>query len=157
QPRACGPGAGRFLLRYQQDQADYRLGAQDWTRGGCLEDGGVLSQAQGALLVTAMRVPFLDLARQDRQLKKEIDRAVWRVLRSARSILGDDLTAFELEFAAHCGAHHAVGVGSGTDALPLALRACGVGPGDRVITAPNTAAPTICAIASTGARPVLID
>jgi dTDP-4-amino-4,6-dideoxygalactose transaminase len=107
--------------------------------------------------VTAMRVPFLDLARQYRQLREEIDRGIGRALSSGWYILGEELAAFEREFAAYCGARHAVGVGSGTDALHLALRACGIGPGDAVITAPNTAVPTACAISSAGARPVFVD
>jgi dTDP-4-amino-4,6-dideoxygalactose transaminase len=104
-----------------------------------------------------MQVPFLDLARQYRQLREEINRAVSRTLESGRYILGDEVAAFEREFAASCGVRHAVGVGSGTEALHLALRACGVRPGDAVITAPNTAVPTVCAIVAAGARPVFVD
>src|SRR4051812_3266995 len=72
-------------------------------------------------------------------------------------VLGAEVAAFEREFAAYCGARHAVGVGSGTEAIHLALRAAGVGPGDAVITAPNTAVPTVCAIVAAGARPVFVD
>jgi dTDP-3-amino-3,4,6-trideoxy-alpha-D-glucose transaminase len=107
--------------------------------------------------VTATRVPFVDLGRHYRQYREEIDRAVARVLESGWYILGEELAAFEREFAAYCGVHNTVGVGSGTDALHLALRACGVGPGDAVITAPNTAVPTVCAIVAAGASPVFID
>jgi dTDP-4-amino-4,6-dideoxygalactose transaminase len=104
-----------------------------------------------------MQVPFFDLRRQYQQTKPEIDGAVHRTLSSGRYILGEELAAFEREFAAYCGARHAVGVGSGTEALHLALRACGVRPGDAVITAPNTAVPTVCAIVSANARPVFVD
>jgi dTDP-4-amino-4,6-dideoxygalactose transaminase len=107
--------------------------------------------------VTATRVPFLDLKRHYRRYREEIDRAVFRVLEGGRYILGEELAAFEREFADACGVRHAVGVGSGTDALHLALRACGVGPGDAVITVPHTAIPTVCAIVAAGAKPVFID
>jgi dTDP-4-amino-4,6-dideoxygalactose transaminase len=104
-----------------------------------------------------MQVPFLELSRQHRQICEEINRAVARVLESGWYILGDEVAAFECEFAAACGVSHAVGVGSGTEALHLALRACGVQPGDAVITAPNTAVATVCAIAAANARPVFVD
>lgn len=104
-----------------------------------------------------MDVPFLDLARQYRKIGGEVGAAVAGTLASGFYVLGSRVEAFEREFASYCGAQHAVGVGSGTDALHLALRACGVRPGDRVITAPNTAVPTICAIAQAGALPVFVD
>ena len=104
-----------------------------------------------------MDVPFLDLARQYRKIGSEVGTAVAGTLASGFYVLGSRVEAFEREFAAYCGAQHAVGVGSGTDALHLALRACGVRPDDRVITAPNTAVPTICAIVQAGALPVFVD
>jgi len=107
--------------------------------------------------VSVVDVPFLDLARQQRQIRAEIGAAVTRTLESGWYVLGEELAAFEREFAAYCGARHAVGVGSGTDALHLALRACGVRPGDHVITAPNIAVPTVCAIVAAGALPVFVD
>lgn len=107
--------------------------------------------------MSAVDVPFLDLARQHRQIRAEIGAAVTRTLESGWYVLGEELAAFEREFAAYCGARHAIGVGSGTDALHLALRACGVRPGDHVITAPNIAVPTVCAIAAAGALPVFVD
>lgn len=103
------------------------------------------------------RVPFLDLSRQYRRIGREIDRAVLETLDRGNYVLGPEVDAFEREFAAYCGARHAIGVGSGTDAIHLALRACGVGPGDGVITVPNTAVPTVCAIVSAGARPLFVD
>src|SRR3712207_2738435 len=72
-------------------------------------------------------------------------------------VLGPEVEAFEAEFAAYCGARYGVGVGSGTEALHLALWACEVGPGDEVITVAHTAVPTINAISLTGARPVFVD
>jgi len=107
--------------------------------------------------VTAMQVPFLDLSRQYRRMRQEIHRAVERTLESGRYVLGEELSAFEREFAAYCGTREAVGVGSGTEALHLALRACGVQAGDAVITPPNTAVPTVCGIVSANARPVFVD
>lgn len=89
--------------------------------------------------------------------REEIDDAVRRVLGSGRYILGKETQAFEQEFAAYLGVKHAVGVGSGTDALHLALRACGIGPGDEVITTSHTAVATVAAIELAGATPVLVD
>src|SRR5436190_20174644 len=89
--------------------------------------------------------------------KEEIDRAIARVLESGSYILGREVDAFEREFAAYLGVAHAVGVGNGTDALQLALRAGGVGPGDQVITVSHTAVATVAAIELTGAVPVFVD
>jgi dTDP-4-amino-4,6-dideoxygalactose transaminase len=87
----------------------------------------------------------------------DIDAAVARVLHSGRYILGPETAAFEEEFARYLGARYAVGVGSGTEALHLALVACGVGPGDEVITVSHTAVATVAAIELCGAAPVLVD
>jgi dTDP-4-amino-4,6-dideoxygalactose transaminase len=89
--------------------------------------------------------------------KAAIDAAVARVLAGGWYILGQEVRAFEEEFAAYCGVKHAIGVGSGTDALHLALRACDVGPGDEVITVSHTAVATVAAIELCGATPVLVD
>ena len=89
--------------------------------------------------------------------KDEIDAAIHRVLDSGRYILGEEVAAFEEEFANYVGVRYATGVASGTDALELALRACGVGPGDGVITVSHTAVATVAAIELTGATPVLVD
>ena len=83
--------------------------------------------------------------------------AVTRVLDAGNYILGREVSAFEQEFAAYCGAAHAVGVASGTDALILTLRALGVGPGDEIVTVSHTALATIAAVIATGATPVLVD
>lgn len=87
----------------------------------------------------------------------EIDAAVQRVLRSGRYLLGPETEAFEAEFAAYVGVEHAVSAASGTEALHLALRACGIGAGDEVITVAHTAVATVAAIDLAGARPVLVD
>jgi len=102
-------------------------------------------------------VPFNDLRRQHRLLRKPIEAALQRVLERGWFILGDEGRCFEQEFAAYCGAAHAVGVASGTEALYVALAALGVGVNDEVITVPNTCVPTVAAIVMTGARPVLVD
>src|SRR4030042_78241 len=89
--------------------------------------------------------------------KEEIANAIERVLESGRYILGKEAEAFEDEFAAYLGVRYCCGVGSGTDALHLALRACGVGQGDEVITVSHTAVATVAAIELCGATAVLVD
>ena len=89
--------------------------------------------------------------------KPEIDQAIQRVLSGGRYILGPEVAAFEQEFASFLGAGFAVGVGSGTEALHAALRVCGVGPGDTVITVSHTAVATVAAIELAGAIPLLVD
>lgn len=89
--------------------------------------------------------------------KTEIDAALSRVLEKGRYILGDETRLFEEEFAAFLGVRFAIGVGSGTEAIHIALKACGIGPGDEVITVSHTAVATIAAIELAGASPVLVD
>src|SRR5579864_475491 len=89
--------------------------------------------------------------------RAEIDVAVARVLAGGRYILGPEVAAFEADFAAYLGVEHAVGVGSGTDALEMALRACEIGPGQAVIAPSHTAVATVAAIERAGARPALVD
>jgi dTDP-4-amino-4,6-dideoxygalactose transaminase len=102
-------------------------------------------------------VPFVDLAAQYVSIADEVDQAIARVLKAGDFILGRDVRTFEQEFAAYCGVDHAIGVDSGTSALELALRACGINAGDEVITAANTFIATALAISNTGATPVLVD
>ena len=102
-------------------------------------------------------VPFLDLKAQYRSIKTEIDAAVLAVLDSAQFVLGDEVAAFEREFAAYCGAAQGIAVNTGTSALHLALLAAGVGPGDEVVTVPHTFVATVAAIRYTGARAVFAD
>lgn len=102
-------------------------------------------------------IPYADLRRQYRAIKPEIDEAVLRVLDSTQFILGEEVAAFEREFAAYCGTADAIGVNSGTSALHLALLAADVGPGDEVITVPFTFVATAAAIVYTGATPVFVD
>ena len=89
--------------------------------------------------------------------RAEIDAAIHRVLESGWYILGREVASFEQAFSAYLGVRHAIGVGNGTDALELALRACGVGPGDLVFTVSHTAVATVAAIELAGATPVLVD
>jgi dTDP-4-amino-4,6-dideoxygalactose transaminase len=102
-------------------------------------------------------VAFNDLARATALLRDELDAALARVLDSGWYVLGGEGAAFESEFATYCGADHAIGVGSGTDAIELALRALDIGPGDEIVTQANTCIPTISAIERAGATPVLCD
>lgn len=89
--------------------------------------------------------------------RAEIDAAIAAVLERGSYILGPEVAAFEREFAAYLGASHAIGVASGTDALHVALRACGLGPGDGVVTVSHTAVATVAAIELAGATPILVD
>jgi dTDP-4-amino-4,6-dideoxygalactose transaminase len=102
-------------------------------------------------------IPFLDLKRQTDQLGSELAAAIGRVLESGRFVLGEEVAAFEREFAAYCGAEEAVGIASGTDAITLALSALGIGAGAEVVTAANTCVPTVVGIERSGATPVLAD
>jgi len=89
--------------------------------------------------------------------KGEIDAAISRVLEGGRYILGEEVTAFEEEFSRYIGVRNGVGVGSGTEALHIALAASGIGDGDEVITVSHTAVATVTAIKQTGANAVLVD
>jgi dTDP-4-amino-4,6-dideoxygalactose transaminase len=89
--------------------------------------------------------------------KAAIDAAIQRVLENGRYVLGPEVAAFEAEFAAYIGAGHAIGVANGTDAIAIALKALGIGPGDEVITTAHTAVATVAAIELAGATPVFAD
>jgi len=104
-----------------------------------------------------MKVPILDLAAELREVGAEVRAALERVLVSGHYILGPEGAALEKEIAALCGVPHAVACNSGTDALHLALRAAGIGPGDEVVTPAFTFIATAEAIAYVGAKPVFAD
>jgi dTDP-4-amino-4,6-dideoxygalactose transaminase len=104
-----------------------------------------------------MRVPLVDLSAQFAPIKPEIMGAIEEVLDSMHLFLGPTNAAFEEEFAAYCGTRACVTVGNGTDALHLALRAAGIGPGDEVITVSHTFFATTEAIVLAGATPVFVD
>lgn len=102
-------------------------------------------------------IPFLDLEAPYHELQPDLDAAVSRVLASGCYILGPEVEAFEAQWAAYCGASHAVGVANGLDALTLALRALDIGDGDEVIVPSNTYIATWLAVSGVGATPVPIE
>ncbi len=104
-----------------------------------------------------MRVPVNDLKRQNHAMAAELTGALQRVQERGWYILGPEVEAFEAEFAGFCGTPHCAGLASGTDALELALRALGVGPGDEVATVANAGSYSTTAILAAGARPVYVD
>ncbi|MGY0652462.1 DegT/DnrJ/EryC1/StrS family aminotransferase [Luteimonas sp. A537] len=102
-------------------------------------------------------IPFLDLKAPHIELREEIDAAIARVIDSGWYVLGPEVEGFENEYAAYCGAKHAIGVANGLDALHLALRAMDVGPGDEVIVPSNTYIATWLAVSQCGAIPVPVE
>ena len=102
-------------------------------------------------------VPFVALGLQQGAVKAQLLAAVDRVLEHGQYVLGPEVEEFERRFAALCGTPFAVGMSDGTHALLLALRALGIGPGDEVITAPNSFLASAASIALAGARPVFAD
>ena len=104
-----------------------------------------------------MAIPLVDLKKQYRSIKQEIDAVVEKVLKDARFILGPEVELLEEEIARYCGTKFAIGAASGTDALVLSLSALGINKDDEVITTPFTFIATTEAICSVGARPVFCD
>ncbi len=104
-----------------------------------------------------MKIPLLDLKAQYQSIKPQIDAAVQKVIDAQEFILGEEVRELEKEVAYYCGVKYGVGVASGTDALILALKALGIGPGDEVITTPFTFFATAESISYVGARPVFAD
>lgn len=104
-----------------------------------------------------MQIPLVDLKRQYLSIEKEIDLSIKKVLNSGQFILGQEVLALEREAAEYIGVKYAIGVASGTDALHLALLACGVREGDEVITTPFTFIATAEAVSYCGAKPVFSD
>jgi len=102
-------------------------------------------------------IPQASPGRDYRRYQTDIDAAVRRVLESGWYILGPEVDGFEKEFASYLGLREAVGVASGTDAIELALRGLGIGPGDAVYSVSNTAVATVAAIERAGATPILVD
>ena len=104
-----------------------------------------------------MKVPFGDLRREESECGAKVRAGIDRVLESGWFVLGKELEGFEAAFSAYLADAYVVGVGSGTEALHLALMAAGVEPGDFAVTVPNTAVPTVSAISAAGATPLLVD
>ena len=104
-----------------------------------------------------MKVPFLDFTAPYAELKSELDEAYFRFMRSAWYVLGQEVEAFEQEYATYCGVKHCVGVANGLEALHLTLRAYGIGENDEVIVPSNTYIATWLAISYAGAMPVPVE
>jgi dTDP-4-amino-4,6-dideoxygalactose transaminase len=104
-----------------------------------------------------MNIPFLDVGAAYNELKTELDDAYQRVMASGWYILGEEVDAFEHEFADYCGARYCIGVGNGLEALHLILRACGIREGDEVIVPANTYIATWLAVTYAGGRPVPVE
>lgn len=104
-----------------------------------------------------IRVPFVNLNAQHDPIRGELEQAIRSVINTSAFAGGPFVEKFEDDFASYCGCEHVVGVGSGTEALWLALLACGIGAGDEVVTVPNTFMATAEAITYSGARPVFVD
>jgi len=107
--------------------------------------------------MTCIRVPYVNLTLQHQAIKTQLLNAVAVVMDHGGLILGPEVSLFEDRFAAYCGTRYAVGVDNGTSALVLSLRALGIGPGDEVITVPNSFLATAACIAMVSARPVFVD
>jgi dTDP-4-amino-4,6-dideoxygalactose transaminase len=108
-------------------------------------------------VITKTDIPLVDLKAQYKTIREEVRTAIDEVLDGMQLTIGPNVKAFDQEFAAFCGAKHAIGVGSGTDALQLVIRALGISAGDEVITVSHTFFATVEAILYSGARPILVD
>ena len=108
-------------------------------------------------VVATQEIPLVDLRAQYATIREEVRKAIDEVLDSMQLTIGPNVKAFDQEFATYIGSKHAIGVGSGTDALQLAIRACGVSSGDEVITVSHTFFATVEAILYANARPILVE
>lgn len=107
--------------------------------------------------VRRVTVPFCDLAAVNREVAPQLESAYRRVVSRGQFVLGAEVDAFEIEWAAYCQKRYAVGVGNGMDAIALMLRACGIGPGDEVIVPAHTCVATWMGVSASGATPVPVD
>jgi len=107
--------------------------------------------------ISPIKIPYVNIAGQHAPMKGELLEAIARVIDSGKFILGDEVDEFEKRFAELCGVRFAVGLNSGTDALILALRALGIGPGDEVVTVSNSFVASTSCIMLVGAQPVFVD
>ena len=145
----------QLLLQLRQVPAHRRMAPSSRARGRPAADRGLLSREPAAVRGRGVVIPFLKLTPGEDAVA--IQDAVERVVERGWFVLGPELEAFEAEFAEATGAPRAVGVGTGTDAIAIALRALGIGRGDEVITSPLSAAYSALAIMMAGARPVFAD
>ena len=109
------------------------------------------------MILTDVKVPFVDLSWQHQPIQKLIEEAIQQVIERGDFTLGKALVEFETAFAQACGVNYAVGVSSGTDAIALGLQACGIGKGDEVLIPANTFIATVIGAIHAGATPVLVD
>ena len=109
------------------------------------------------MILTNVKVPFVDLSWQHKPIQKPIEEAIQQVIKRGDFILGKALAEFETAFAQACRVNYAVGVSSGTDAIALGLQACGIGKGDEVLIPANTFIATVIGAINAGATPVLVD
>src|SRR5262249_40877640 len=155
-PFVRAPGGGRPPDRKPRQGGERsRLGAGDELRGADKADDARRPGASRRRQL--MAVPLFDTSTPPAAPRDDLRRAVEGVLDSERYILGPQVSAFEQEFAAYCGAGNAIGVANGTEAITIALRAMGVGPGDEVVVPSFTFYASAEAIPPTGATPVFCD
>ena len=145
----CGK---RLPFRLEQDGTVGCDCGQSYTKAGA-----IVQEAQVTSNTPAPSVRFVDLAAQHAEVREELDAALREIFERSAFIGGPNVEGFEREFAAYCGVRHAIGCGSGTDALKLALMAVGVAPGDEVITVPMTFIATAEGASLVGAHPVFVD
>ena len=149
-------GCWRDLNSFSHDAVVLVLASEEYDEADYIRDReefGVWER--GETPVTA--VPYLDLTRHVAEVGPDLELAMRRVVKSGRFIGGAEVGRFEDAFAAYCDAEHMVGVGNGLEALSLALRAWGIGPGDEVIVPAHTFIATALAVDAVGATPVLVD
>lgn len=106
---------------------------------------------------TTVKIPFVDLSLQHQPLEKDLEMAIANVIERGDFILGKAVREFEKDFAKACGVEYGIGVASGTDAIALGLKACGIKPGDEVIVPANTFIATVIGVIQSGATPILAD
>ncbi|HET9161158.1 MAG TPA: DegT/DnrJ/EryC1/StrS family aminotransferase [Caulobacteraceae bacterium] len=149
-------GCWRDLSDFSEDSVIMVLASEEYDEADYIRDRADFDRWQAGD-EAVVRTPYLDLARYTDLMGPELELAMRRVLKSGAFIGGAEVAAFERAFADYCGAAHAVGVGNGLDALAIALRAWGIGPGDEVICPAHTFIATALAIDEVGATPVLVD
>jgi dTDP-4-amino-4,6-dideoxygalactose transaminase len=149
-------GCWRDLSHFSEDSVVMVLASEEYDEADYIREYGEFVRWEaGETPVTA--TPYLDLSRATAAMGPELELAMRRVVKSGVLIGGPEVTGFEADFAAYCGAPHMVGVGNGLDALAIALRAWGIGPGDEVIVPAHTFVATALAVEEVGARTVLVD